>query len=345
MQRKEKRWARDHQHQDQNEALLIKHLHKFFNRVDIPWVSLIWEKYYSNDKLPGVSNKGSFWWKDCLKLLGKFKRMGHVEIASGTSCLAWEDLWTDQALSQKFPELLSFAKNRHITFAQMHATSQLHSLFHLPLSQQAHDQLQSLQLLRLEANNSDQNDRWSYIWHSGAFSVKKAYSNLSGHIIIHQAYSWLWESSCQSKHKVFFWLVLKDRISTRELLRRKRMHLQSYSCVLCNASVDETLSHLLLECPFANQCWNIVNVQINANLSPYQLLTSFRDQLHVPFFMEIIVLMAWTIRKSRNDLIFRGINPSIQQAKLNFKEEWRTLLFRAKRRYYPTIEQWTAGLI
>ena len=27
----------------QNEALLLKHLHKFFNRADIPWVHLVWE--------------------------------------------------------------------------------------------------------------------------------------------------------------------------------------------------------------------------------------------------------------------------------------------------------------
>jgi hypothetical protein len=36
----------------QNEALLIKNLHKFFNREDIPWVSLVWEKYYDNGRLP-----------------------------------------------------------------------------------------------------------------------------------------------------------------------------------------------------------------------------------------------------------------------------------------------------
>jgi hypothetical protein len=28
--------------QTQNEALLLKNLHKFFNRLDIPWVLLIW---------------------------------------------------------------------------------------------------------------------------------------------------------------------------------------------------------------------------------------------------------------------------------------------------------------
>ena len=30
----------------QNQGLLIKHLHKFFNKEDIPWVSLIWNSYY-----------------------------------------------------------------------------------------------------------------------------------------------------------------------------------------------------------------------------------------------------------------------------------------------------------
>lgn len=44
----------------QNEALLIKNLHKFFNKIDIPWVKLVWEKYYSNGKLPNHTKKGSF---------------------------------------------------------------------------------------------------------------------------------------------------------------------------------------------------------------------------------------------------------------------------------------------
>jgi hypothetical protein len=47
----------------QNEALLIKHLHNFFNKDDIPWVSLIWEKYYSSGRLPGTSKNDSFWWR------------------------------------------------------------------------------------------------------------------------------------------------------------------------------------------------------------------------------------------------------------------------------------------
>ena len=44
----------------QNEALLIKHLHKFLNKEDIPWVSRVWKKYYHNGKLPGHTKGGPF---------------------------------------------------------------------------------------------------------------------------------------------------------------------------------------------------------------------------------------------------------------------------------------------
>ena len=94
----------------ENEALLIKHLHKIFNKEDIPWVSLVWEKYYGSGKLPGSSKKGSFWWRDIVKLLNKFKGMARVEIGNGSSCFLWEDLWGNEILNQKFPELFSFAK-------------------------------------------------------------------------------------------------------------------------------------------------------------------------------------------------------------------------------------------
>ena len=34
--------------------------------------------------------------------------------------------------------------------------------------------------------------------------------------------NWLWNSNCFPKRKVFFWLAIKDKISTRELLKRKK---------------------------------------------------------------------------------------------------------------------------
>jgi hypothetical protein len=34
--------------QTQNQSILLKNLHKFYNRLDIPWVQLVWEIWYTN---------------------------------------------------------------------------------------------------------------------------------------------------------------------------------------------------------------------------------------------------------------------------------------------------------
>ena len=44
-----------------NQALLMKQVHKFLNRENIPWGNIIWETYYHNS-LPGDRLVGSFWW-------------------------------------------------------------------------------------------------------------------------------------------------------------------------------------------------------------------------------------------------------------------------------------------
>jgi len=83
---------------------------------------------------------------------------------------------------------------------------------------------------------------------------------------------------------------------------------------------------------------------VDLELDPFQILQSFKTQLGVPFFMEVIILMSWTIWKSRNDIILRQTQPSLALAKENFMEEFRLLLLRAKHAYSPLIEQWIANL-
>jgi hypothetical protein len=48
---------------------------------------------------------------------------------------------------------------------------------------------------------------------------------------VHPHFVWIWKSSFQPKHKFFFWLLIHDRINTRNLLKRKNMILPSYDCV------------------------------------------------------------------------------------------------------------------
>jgi hypothetical protein len=204
-------------------------------------------------------------------------------------------------------------------------------------------------MMQLEAmiqqhHSPNSTDKWSYIWNSNQFSVKKAYRQLKGHISLHPVYKWLWKSSCQKKHKVFFWLLINDRLSTRDLLKRKRMALPDYSCIHCPAMVEESTFHLFLDCPYARQCWAWLNLQVNQLLDPFQILQSFRNQLQVPFSMEILILMCWIIWKARNDWIFRQIEPDLQSSKFSFRTELQWLSLRLKRRHLEVFQQWISSL-
>jgi hypothetical protein len=54
----------------QNNALLLKHLDKLYNKKVVSWIKLLWNTYYSNgDVSHATKNKGSFWWRDILKLV------------------------------------------------------------------------------------------------------------------------------------------------------------------------------------------------------------------------------------------------------------------------------------
>lgn len=69
-----------------------------------------------------------------------------------------------------------------------------------------------------QAHGSNQ---WVFSWGTSTFSSSKVYKALIGPRPVHPTFKWIWQSKCQMTHKVFFWLVLMDRINTRDVLCRK----------------------------------------------------------------------------------------------------------------------------
>ena len=149
------------------------------------------------------------------------------------------------ARSYLYPELFSFAKNKKITFHK--ALPPLYTIsFTCPchLSEQAYAQLQSL-MQELDALFFIGGpDIWTYILGSLFYKPAKAYCQLIGHSDAHPVFKWIWKTSCQHKHKVFFWRLLNDKMSTRGLLKGINMDLLSFDSVLCALSHEESLEHL-----------------------------------------------------------------------------------------------------
>jgi hypothetical protein len=184
-------------------------------------VQLIWKSYYSAGCIPRNQLEGSFWWKAHLKLVDLYKAMAKCNLGEGKSAFFWTGLWKPSCLQQTFPHLLSFAKKTNAAISEIVSTEFIEDLFHLPLSQQAFLELDQFEEVCNQAVlkiNGGGVDSWSYIWGSPEFSVHKAYNVMSGTQPAPPHFSWIWKSSCQAKHKFFFWLLLLDILNTTNLL-------------------------------------------------------------------------------------------------------------------------------
>lgn len=77
----------------QNEALLLKQLHKFYSKQDVSWVNLVWSLY--EDEVPrALPPHGSFWWCDIISLVHIYRSITSCQIGNGATVLFWKDRWS-----------------------------------------------------------------------------------------------------------------------------------------------------------------------------------------------------------------------------------------------------------
>jgi hypothetical protein len=78
---------------------------------------------------------------------------------------------------------------------------------------------------------------------------------------------------------------------------------------------------------------------------PFDVLISFRQQLNLSFFMDVIIIMSWSIWMARNDFIFNGQQPSLQSAKACFRKEFALVIIRAKPGLKHPLATWLEAYV
>jgi hypothetical protein len=109
---------------------------------------------------------------------------------------------------------------------------------------------------------------------------------------------------------------------------------------MCILQRLETSAHLFLRCNFAKACWASLGITVITTRPILQIINHIKRDLRVPFFMEIIILMSWSVWKSRNDWIFNNIDPSVEDCQLRFISDFKLLLQRAKHSSLLPMENW-----
>lgn len=155
-------------------------------------MQLIWSTYYT-DKIPHSSDPcGSFWWKDLLHLSDIYRGVTKVSVGNGRSTLFWKDLWHDNLLSDSHPRAFSYAKGEDLTIHDLLTAGSLGQVFHLPLSLEARQEINDLQLITRDFDPAtDTSDHWLCSWGGTEFKTKKFYEHYFRNVQVDEAFCWI----------------------------------------------------------------------------------------------------------------------------------------------------------
>jgi hypothetical protein len=269
------------------------------NKQDLPWASLIWHAHYANDKIPQSTNAcGSFWWKDCLALLPTFLTLFKCKAGNGSTIRLWHDSWNDNTLKEEMPHLHSFALNQDITLRKSVSTFQEDSIidmFYRPLSMVAAAQCDDLFHILNSRSSIQQSDIWGLEGCRNGFSSRKVYALLTPYEIAPALVLWTWQACVMAKHKFFFWVLLQDRLNTRDLPTRKNFFVESQLYVLCDDHSHEEFIHLFFSCDYSQQFWCKLGIEWNTEHDLMDMLTDGRHRYDFIYFKEALIVGCWTL--------------------------------------------------
>ena len=222
--------------------------------------------------------------------------------------------------------------------AFLQATSMSENFF-LPRSTQAPQQFLELQDTTQFLQITTQGDRWTYPWGT-SFSSIKMYKELTKSELAAPLFKHLWKNAAMLRYKIFLWLLLHDRVNTRNMRRRRTFHLPSYNCALCQMNTKETSQHLFWDCDFAFNCWQSILGTRCRGFTIFDEILLAIQTLPTSIAMEIMIMGCWNIWIQRNGNIFKGKEATIQAWKSSLKADLLLLLHRVKSKFRDQFSSW-----
>jgi hypothetical protein len=218
-------------------------------------VKLIWHSHYQG-KVPHAQILcGYFWWNDVIKQVDNFRGVVVFSHGRGDTALFWSDNWevngSKLPMAKRYHMSFSFVLNDQMSMAEVYKTDDLSILFYLPLFTQAFQEFTMLQEIFHYNILLENNDTWKYCW-GEEYAASSFYKKIHDHIQTPAVYKWLWKSCCIMKTKGFAWLMLSDRLNTRDMLQRRHWRVTNDThCVLFPIRSYEDRIHLFFQCNFS----------------------------------------------------------------------------------------------
>ncbi|KAK7282258.1 hypothetical protein RIF29_10902 [Crotalaria pallida] len=219
------------------------------------WVQVLTHKYLSTMSILQVAHPGScsFVWKGILRARDALKNGFLIRLGQGDLSF-WYDKWIPNCY---LCELVDYV---HITDSALRVKDVwLNGAWHLsglytPRNNHVRELINSIPVPCASVCQ----DTVVWIGNSdGIYTVSSAYrwlgESLKGWCCHPGSSSWVWRLKVPAKIQFFAWLVSLDALPTNAFRMRRNL-CSSAACDRCSSS-EESLSHVLQDCPHAHEVW------------------------------------------------------------------------------------------
>ena len=284
----------------QNFCLPLKFAFKFLHSDNLPWKD--WILNHSPLHI-GHGKTSSFLAKTIFKHFQSLREISHCTIGNGMSTFFWLDRWLLlEPLAVVFPALFSHHTNQNALVATI-LQEGIELALHNRLTTIAAAELSSLTSLLQDVTTSQDPDMRRLL-NGDSFTMRGAYAALNEHLS-DPSLALTWDSRVPKRVMIFGWLLVLDRLNTRQNLRKK--HVLSYdTCPRCNSSV-EYWEHLFFTCPAARRIWRRTGIRPRFSPVTEIFTTSLPNALPPSIRPFVILLILWKIWDARNKKVFQDV--------------------------------------
>jgi hypothetical protein len=245
---------------------------------------------------------------DCKQEYCKNRKM---EIGNGVSTSFWLDKWCgDEPLSMRYKRLFELSLNKEINVNWALRDNCNSLIFRRRLFGAGVNLLDDLKNNCADFCLIDRNDKPCWLLDKKGYSVKSSYRNFKVNMNM-DPYWFIWKAKIPQRIKVFLWLVINDKILSKENLRKKNWQ-GNINCEWCGCL--ETTSHIFYNCQVASFSWKIIQMSCpsltlpkNANDMFGRWLCKFKG--HEKNLITVgCSAVLWSLWKHRNDFCFNNIS-------------------------------------
>ncbi|XP_060961018.1 uncharacterized protein LOC133031516 [Cannabis sativa] len=264
-----------------------------------------WRLLTNEDSLVSKIYKARFIWKSILEAQGLVQAGARKSIGNGSTVSILLDPWlpdpSNPYVVSDHPGLLN------------HNVSSLFSAYSkswdIDVLTDLFTERDKNLILSIQLSEHAITDKWHWSEeNSGFYTVKSAYWLLQqatrAAIAVNDQllFKFLWQLDIPPKVQHFLWRVLVGCLPTKVQLGTKNVNVDLY-CPFCNSAL-ETITHVLIECRFAQSCWCVSSVPagvVNADFNTWFFDLSRTASTAV---VKEAAVISWRLWSARNELLW-----------------------------------------